>query len=306
MSLPKAVLTDDGPARERPVAPASALLVLASLLFAVMAVLAKKVAHRLPGPEVAFVRFCFGLAACAIASTRVQLRAKNKIGLLMRGGFGGGAVLLYFLAIEHLQVGVATLLNYTAPVFTALYAITFLGELVTPATFGALGLTTLGVGLVLKGTAPPGALGFGVWQWVGIGSALLSGAAVATIREVRKTDGSWEIFAAFCVGGAVMTALPTAMGWVAPSAAEWGALFCIGALSVVAQLLLTYALRFVTAAGAGIIIQLTPVAALALGWVLFEERMAGWAVVGAVLTLIGVSWGAYLASTPHRTQVEGP
>lgn len=306
MSHPKAVLTDDGPARDRPVAPASALLVLASLLFAVMAVLAKKVAHRLPGPEVAFVRFCLGLVACAIASTRVPLKAKNKIGLLMRGGFGGGAVLLYFLAIEHLQVGVATLLNYTAPVFTALYAVTFLGELVTPATFGALGLTTLGVGLVLKGTAPPGALGFGVWQWVGIGSALLSGAAVATIREVRKTDGSWEIFAAFCVGGALMTAFPTAVGWVAPSAAEWGALVVIGALSVVAQLLLTYALRFVTAAGAGIIIQLTPVAALALGWVLFEERMAGWAVVGAALTLIGVSWGAYLASTPHRTQVEEP
>ncbi len=302
MSIQKAVFTDDGPAQDRPIAPASALLVLASLIFAVLAVLDNKVAHRLPGPEVAFVRFCFGLLACAFAATRIELRAKNKLGLLMRGAFGGGAVLLYFLAIEHLQVGVATLLNYTAPVFTALYAMTFLGELVTLATFGALGLTTIGVGLVLKGTAPPGAVGFGVWQWVGIGSALLSGAAVATIREVRKTDGSWEIFAAFCVGGAAMTAIPTATGWVGPTAFEWGALLVIGALSVVAQLLLTYALRFVTAAGAGIIIQLTPVAALALGWILFEERMAGWAVVGASLTLVGVSWGAYLASTPQHTR----
>jgi drug/metabolite transporter (DMT)-like permease len=217
-------------------------------------------------------------------------------------------VLLYFLAIEHLQVGVATLLNYTAPVFTAVYAVAFLGELVTAATFGALALTTVGVALVLKGTAPPGSLGLGLWQWVGIGSALLSGAAVATIREVRKTDGSWEIFAAFCIGGGVMTALPTAARWITPTALEWVALLAIGLLSVVAQLLLTYALRFVTAAGAGIIIQLTPVAALTLGWVLFEEKMAGVAIVGAAVTLAGVSWGAYLASTstPQPTQVEEP
>jgi len=306
MPTPIPASTDEGPGKNRPFAPASALLVVASLLFAVMAVLAKKVAGRLPGPEVAFVRFCIGLVACAIASTRVELRANNKLGLLLRGGFGGGAVLLYFLAIEHLQVGVATLLNYTAPVFTAVYAVAFLGELVTPATFGALGVTTLGVGLVLSGTAPPGSLGLGLWQCVGIGSALLSGAAVATIREVRKTDGSWEVFAAFCVGGGLMTAVPTFAGWVSPRGLEWGALLAIGLISVVAQLLLTYSLRFVSAAGAGIIIQLTPVAALALGWMLFDEKMAGMAVAGAAVTLAGVSWGAYLAASPQHTPLEEP
>jgi drug/metabolite transporter (DMT)-like permease len=127
---------------------------------------------------------------------------------------------------------------------------------------------------------------------------------VATIREVRKTDGSWEIFAAFCVGGGLMTALPTAARWITPTAVEWGILLAIGLLSVSGQLLLTYSLRFVSAAGAGIIIQLTPVTALALGWVLFEEKMAGLAIVGAALTLVGVSWGAYLASTPQPTPME--
>jgi drug/metabolite transporter (DMT)-like permease len=186
------------------------------------------------------------------------------------------------------------------------YAALFLNELVTPATFGALGVTTTGVALVLGGMAPPGSFGLGVWQCVGIGSALLSGAAVATIREVRKTDGSWEIFAAFCVGGGIMTAGPTVAGWVSPSAAEWVGLGVIGLISVVAQLLLTYALRFVTAAGAGIIIQLTPVAALTMGWALFEEKLAGISIVGAAVTLAGVSWGALLMlkSAPQPTPVE--
>jgi drug/metabolite transporter (DMT)-like permease len=280
----------------RPVAPASLLLVCAALLFAVMAVVAKIAAARLPGPEVAFVRFCIGLLVCWLASTRIRMRAANKLGLLLRGGYGGGAVLLYFLAIAHLPVGVATLLNYTAPVFTAVYAALFLGERVKKATIIALGLTTTGVALVIAGMAPPGSLGFGPWQMVGVGSAILSGAAVATIREVRRTDGSWEIFAAFCLGGALVTAVPTALTWVRPSPAQWGELAAIGIISVAAQLLMTYALRFVRAAVAGVVAQLTPVAALAMGWILFGETIAGVALLGATITLSGVSWGAYLAS----------
>src|SRR5437667_460281 len=82
------------------------------------------------------------------------------------GAFGGAAVLCYFLAIEHLNVGMATLLNYTAPVFTALWAWLFLGERIGRGTLGALALTTSGVALVIVGNAPPGSLGLGTWQIV--------------------------------------------------------------------------------------------------------------------------------------------
>jgi len=283
-------------------ASAPALLVLSAVLFALMAFVAKIACVRLPGPEVAFIRFLLGLAACGIAATRVGLRLHNGVGLLLRGTFGGAAVLCYFLAIAHLPVGVATLLNYTAPVFTALFAAAFLGESLGPTTFGALLLTTAGVGLVIRGTAPPGSLGLGFWQLVWVGSAILSGAAVATIRQVRKTDGSWEIFGAFCVGGAAITGLPTVTGWVSPSTGEWAILGVVGTLSVAAQMLMTYSLRYVRAAVAGIIVQLTPVAAMGLGWVFLGERMVGLALAGAALTVIGVSWGAYLASSPD----EGP
>lgn len=270
---------------------AAPALIAAALVFAVMAILAKVASARLPGPEVAFVRFAVGLAAWALASLRVPMRARNKLGLFLRGAYGGSAVLLYFLGIAHLPVGIATLLNYTAPVFTALYAATVLGEAVTTSTIAALGLTSVGVVLVIVGTAPPGSLGFGPWQLVGVGSAILSGAAVATIRQVRKTDGSWEIFAAFCLAGALITAPPAVLGWVWPRPLEWVVLLGVGLSSVVAQLLMTYALRYVRAAVAGVIAQLTPVASLALGWTLFGERPGLLALAGAAVTLAGVTVG---------------
>lgn len=278
----------------------------AALLFAVMATLAKGAAAHLPGTEVAFIRFAVGLLACVAAATRVRLRARNWRGLFWRGAFGGAAVFCFFLAIEHLAVGMATLLNYTAPVFTALWAWLFLGERIGVGTLGALAMTTGGVALVIVANAPPGGVALGTWQLVGILSAVLSGAAVATIREVRKTDGSWEIFAAFCVAGALFTGVPTARQWVAPTSVEWLMLLGVGATSVVAQLAMTYALRDLPAAAAGVLFQLTPVATLVLGRLLYGESPPGLAIAGASVTLVGVSWGAWLAAAPARVQPVPP
>jgi drug/metabolite transporter (DMT)-like permease len=52
----------------------------------------------------------------------------------------------------------------------------------------------------------------------------------------------------------------------------------------------------VRATVAGIIGQLTPVAALGFGWPLYGERIGGVALVGAAVTVAGVSWGAWQAA----------
>src|SRR5262249_35716890 len=161
-----------------------------------------------------------------------------------------------FLAIAHLNVGVATLLNYTAPLFASLWAWLFLREPLSLVTFAALGLASLGVVLVVYGGAPPGPPGLGPSPLPraapaappGAASAVLSGAAIATIREVRRTDGSWEIFASFCLAGALITGVPTWRSWVTPNGRDWIFLAGCGALSVLAQLMMTWSLKHVPVA----------------------------------------------------------
>lgn len=286
---------------EHPLMRGTSALILGAVLFGVMAVLAKAATVRLPGLQVAFVRFVVGIAFCSVAATRIRLRARNWLGLALRGLFGGAAVFFYFLTIQHLPVGLATLLNYTAPVFTAVWATFFLHEPIGRQALSALVVTSVGVFLVVKGNAGQVGLSWGSWQAIGILSAALSGAAVATIREVRKTDGAWEIFAAFCAGGALMTVVPCLNQWVSPTGAEWLILVAMGTVSMMAQMLMTYALRYLRAALAGVIMQLTPVTALLLGFWLYRETIEGLALLGAAVTLAGVSWGAWIAANPPVT-----
>ena len=97
-------------------APSATLAALASSgLFAVMAMVARLLSRTIPGPQIAMVRFAIGVTVVLLllATLRIELRPRRWGWLISRGVFGGTAVLLYFMSIERIGVGVATLLNYT-------------------------------------------------------------------------------------------------------------------------------------------------------------------------------------------------
>src|SRR5687768_13861944 len=110
------------------------LMIAAAALFGLMAFAAKLAAGRLSGSQVAFIRFFIGLMPVALVPRyrRSALTYQRLDLLFYRGFFGGVAVLLYFLAIEHTSVGVATLLNYTAPIFSGIFSMLFIGERFSP------------------------------------------------------------------------------------------------------------------------------------------------------------------------------
>jgi drug/metabolite transporter (DMT)-like permease len=278
----------------------TAVLVTSALLFGLMAIFAKYAALRVPGHQVLFVRSVVGLLACGLVATRRPLRVGNWGGLFLRGLFGSVAVFLYFTAIAHLSVSIATLLNYTAPIFTALWAALFLRERIGLVTLGALLVSLCGVYLLMRADHPTTAFALSPWELVGLGGAIFSGAAIATIREIRRTEGSWEIFSAFCLSCTLVSAVPTWRSWVMPNAADWWALFGVGVVSVAGQVFMTWALRDVQAAVAGVISFLTPVTALVLGRVLFRERMAPIGLVGAALVLASVAVGGRQATRERR------
>ena len=278
---------------------------LSAVSFALMAFAAKLAAKTLSGGEIAFIRFALmllplllvpRLARRALAYDRLDL-------LVYRGIFGGSAVLLYFLAIAHIPVGTATLLNYSSPIFSVLFAALLLGEGVRRWVLLPAGIAFLGVALVTGGLAEGGLFThFGRWEAVGLASAVLSGAAVAAIRAARRTESSWAIYGSFTVFGLLTTAPVGIFHWRTPNGREWLLLVVVGATSIAAQLLMTYAYRWVTNVQSGAMAQLTVLIAFALG-ALFLGEAFGWnQALGCLLTLAGIIGVVRIQATPRAIE----
>ena len=95
-------------------------------------------------------------------------------------------VLLYFIAIQHINVGVATLLNYTAPIYSGIFSVLFIGERISAKVLLPLPVALSGVYLVVHSHARPGdLLGFGRWELFAVASAICSGLAVTAMRAAR-------------------------------------------------------------------------------------------------------------------------
>ncbi|MEO8274736.1 MAG: DMT family transporter [Thermoanaerobaculia bacterium] len=278
---------------------------LSAVSFALLALSAKLAMHSLPGAEVAFLRFALmmvpllivpGLGRKALTFERLDL-------LIYRGLFGGFAVLLYFLALSHVPIGTATLLNYSSPIFSVLFATLFLGESVRPWVLLPAAVAFLGVGLVTGGLAPGGLLAhFGRWEAAGLFSAVLSGASVAAIRAARRTESSWAIYGSFTLFGLITTAPFGLHDWRTPTGREALLLLVVGGTSIAAQMLMTYAYRWVTNVQAGAMAQLTVLISFGLGALLLDDPFGWQQAIGCTLTLAGILGVVRVQAAPRAIE----
>ena len=279
---------------------ASLVALASSGIFAAMAMVARLLSRTLPGPQIAMVRFAIGVAVVLLllAKLKSRLRPRRWGWLVSRGVFGGTAVLLYFISIERIGVGIATLLNYTSPVWSMLFAWLLLRERPHRQAFAALATTLVGVALVGSGQSHGWRLGG--WELLATLSAVMSGMAITSIRATRResTDGppsesSWTVFSSFTTLGLFATlpaVLPPYGTWVAPGGREWLLLVLCGLLSIAGQVLMTYSLGRLTAVSLGILQQATVVLAMAGGIALFDEPLSPRGAVGSLVTVGGVLW----------------
>ncbi len=279
-------------------------MTLSAVLFGAMAFSAKLASARLSGSQVAMIRFSVGLLP-SLLITRFRQRAftfQRWDLLLYRGFFGGLAVLCYFVAIEHIHVGVATLLNYTSPLFSGIFSLFFLHERISPKVLIPVPIALAGVFLVVHANARHGdVLGFGLWELVALGSALASGAAVTAMRAARRGENSWAVYTSFCLLGTILTAPLAIATWKTPVGDEWISLGATSLFAIGAQLLLTFSLRWVDAMTVGVISQLAVIVAMLLGVTLLGEHLNAMTLFGAALTIGGVVGVVYVTSLAKRT-----
>jgi drug/metabolite transporter (DMT)-like permease len=296
----------------------------AAVLFGVNASVSKVVLEAGVAPRQLAALRCTGVAVGLFIV--VGLTARDRLRVSWRGlrqlavlGVVGAALIqwFYFVAIDRLPVGIALLLEFTAPVLVAVFARLVLREDVRPVVWLALVLSLAGLGLVAQ-----------VWQdarldALGVAAGLGGAACLATFLLLGRHSGSvhdpvavnfwmfasasafwllveppWSIDWASLRGS---TSLLGALGGA--EVAVWVAVAWVIALGTLAPYALDLAaLRNLPATTVGAVGMLEPVVAAGVAWLWLEQALTTMQVAGGLLVLAGIAL-AQAARTPAEDAV---
>jgi len=226
--------------------PASALMILASFLFATMSVCVKLASELYDTGEIVFYRGLVGATALALITWRRggTLRTPFPAMHFWRSLSGVIALSLWFYSIGNLPLATAMTLNYMSSVWMALFLIGGAVMLGTSRVDGRLIAAVLlgfgGVACILRPTIEQNQLWHGL---IGLLSGMIAATAYMQVTAMgRVGEPVYRIVFYFSLGGMLLGALASV--WTGFHAHTWrGAalLLAVGVLATAAQMLMTRA-----------------------------------------------------------------
>lgn len=262
----------------------------------------------------AFLRFALASVFLVALTARVEgrlprLTRRNFPWLLLlsaTGIFGYNA--LFFAGLQTVPAGRAALIVAATPAVIALYSGLFLGEAFGPVKIAGMALSFGGVGLIVSGGAPLALL----HTAVSAGDLCIFGCVATWAAYTLAGKKAMERVAPYgavmwsCILGAALLLPPAlACGLLRDAAAAgpgiWGCLVFFGVLATGFGFSWYYeGVRAIGPTRAGIFINLVPVTAVFLGWLLLGEPLAPSLAAGGLLVLCGV-WLTNRRASPPKS-----
>ena len=283
-------------AHSAPPLRAAWLMLGSTLSFGIMALAIRYATAHVPTQEVAFFRNAFGLLALLpmlMRSGRAPLRTRQLPLYFVRSAIGLASMLCAFWALGHLPMAQAVSLSYSTPLFVTIFAVLWLGETVRARRWAAVIIGFIGVLVIVR----PGTGSFSLGSLVAVAAALLSSLVAIQIKQLTRVDGADTVVFYTYVFWVPLSLIPALFVWQWPEGMAWFWLALTGVMGTLGQLLWTRALRL------GEVSALTPISFMqlplvsVLAWLLFDEVLDRWTVLGAVIIL---GSNAYIA---HREAV---
>ncbi len=269
----------------------------ASLLLAAMGALVKVATAELPNTVVVFFRNFLALVIMTpflLRGSGLNSLKTGRLSLhLVRSLAGLGSMYLFFFTIGRLPLAEAVLLAYTSPLFIPLVARIWIGEPVPPAVRWAVLIGFAGVVLILRpgpGVIRPMAL-------MGMGAGVLIAVAMVSIRRMSDSEPPGRIVFYFALLSTLVSALPMAWDWQAPSLQAMGILGGVAVLAVIGQILLTQGYSLAPASRMGPFSYANIVFASLLGWLFWSETFS---LLSGLGTLLVCAAGMLIAGHGHR------
>lgn len=242
--------------------------------------------------QTVWLRFVFvavGIAAWSILRRR-WLSTAQPFWYAARGVLGALAVYLYFCSVASVGAARATLLNYTYPFWANLIAV-LLGARPSGRFWLGLLLAFVGVVVVVLPSGEGESFSLAPGDLLGLSSAVVSGAAVLVVKQLRKTDDAVSIVSAFTLCGLLLSSwshppLATLRAATQP-AVGWAALG-VGVSSFLGHVYFTRGYRGATVQEATLLSLIVPLVAAVVGIVFLGEPLGMRFILGAGLLLFSL------------------
>ena len=246
----------------------------------------------------------FAIAAVALWCLMVmkgslsQMRALTPRDLAIALGLGACGYALqagcYFVALEHIDASLLSLILYTFPAIVTVAAVALGRERLDHRRVLALGLVSTGLALILGTVGASNVNGVGVA--LGLGAAFTYSTYILTSDGVASRVPALTLATLVCTGAAASLTIGSALaGQLHPgevTIAGWGWLACIAVISTVGAITLFFAgLSRVGPTSASILSTFEPVVTVVLAAVVLAEQLTpvqgagGALVIAAVLVL---------------------
>jgi drug/metabolite transporter (DMT)-like permease len=258
------------------------------------------------------------VAVVAILRPRALRVTRRELPFLVAFGILGLALVqwTYFAAIDRLAIGIALLIQYTAPLMIAVWARFVMNEHVRARIWTALGLSLVGLALVVD-----------IWRGLsldGIGVVFAFGAALSFafyILMAERGVSRRDPVSLLCLGMLFSSAFWAVVQpwWSFPREVVDDDVSLLGNLSeydlpvwllmasvivlgtIVPFALLVGSLRHLPATRVGIAAMFEPVAATIVAYLWLDESLGGLQLAGALLVLAGIVLAQTAREGPEST-----
>ena len=274
------------------------LMTQSAVCFSLMAFCVKWATCELPPFEIVFFRSFFGLLLVLpfIFRGKIPLWGVERPKLILRGISGCLALLLHFYTISKLELGMAIMLNYTAPIFTVILAIFFLHERPSLPLLFLVFLAFAGVILLNSGSG----VSWNPNVWLALLSSVFAAIAYVSIRTIRHRESPFTVIFYFTLIS-TLGSLFFIHGWKWPGLQAWFLMAGVVISSFYGQLWMTTAYRRAPTYLVTPFQYLHPVLSFLYGWFFWNDKITWQTIFGVFLIIASGSFISYFATRRKAT-----
>lgn len=265
------------------------LNLFSSVCFAFSTVFAKY-AHlncaELSSFQVSFARFFVGALVMGWFAWKFKKSLKpNRVSwVIARGILNTTAVIALYFALQHTTLTKANMLNWTFPVFVFLFSPFINRERPLLSQYGFLGLTMVGMSLVIS----PDFSTINIGDAAAFLSGILGGAAVSVLRESRKHDDTFMVLFYLMMIGTFLNGVLAAPFFILPPLPVLFLVVSSALCGFLAQILITTSSRHLEAPIASVLMTSGIVIAGAMGVLFFGETLTIKILIGGACILVSI------------------